>query len=254
MRLWTRHVGHHEVVHRSKLGQTRVNPLRYTDDTGPMISTSLAAACIDRRTVFLGMDGRLGEGPEPFHRVRDLRLQSGEHARTWFLSKALRGFVRRHRHQRDQGGFRQLTAVEQELAYYPADQRHRHVVDRDPEVVLDLLDVIELELGEGDLAIRGETAVEPVRGAVNGAAIARPRAARRMVSTTALMVAGSSLMASYSGRLANRARPPIAIRNRWSAGIASTGSGGGGSGSVLHSCESKLTKVTPSAAAWWTLR
>ena len=149
--------------------------------------------------------------------------------------------MHRHRHQRDQGGPRQLTAVEQELAYYPADQRHRHVIDPDPEVVLDLLDVIEFEPGEGDVAMRGEAGVRAgSAGQSNGAAIARPRAARRMVSTTALMVAGSTLMASCSGRLANRARPPIAIRNGVGAAVASTGSGGGGSGSVLHSCESKL--------------
>ncbi len=66
----------------------------------------------------------------------------------------------RHRHQRDQGGLRQLTAVKEELPCQPADQGHGDVVDLDPEVVRDLLDVSKVEPGEGDLAIGGETAVE----------------------------------------------------------------------------------------------
>ena len=42
--------------------------------------------------------------------------------------------------------------LEQELAHHPAHQCHHHVVDLDPEVVLDPLDVVEVEPGEGDIA------------------------------------------------------------------------------------------------------
>ena len=42
----------------------------------------------------------------------------------------------------------------------PDDQRHHDVVDLDPEVVLHLLDVVEVELGEGDVAMPGDVGVE----------------------------------------------------------------------------------------------
>ena len=57
----------------------------------------------------------------------------------------------------------------------PGHQGHHHVVDLDAEVVLDRLDVLEVQLGEGDVAMGGDAGVERVCGAANGAAIARPR-------------------------------------------------------------------------------
>ena len=50
--------------------------------------------------------------------------------------------------------FRQFAAVEQELAQHAGHQGHHHVVDLDAEVVLDLLDVLEVQLREGDVAVR----------------------------------------------------------------------------------------------------
>ena len=160
-RLRTRHVGHHNVVHRAELGQTRINALCDTeeyraDDLAPVLQQRHT----DRRTVFLRNDIRCSDRPQPLHGVRDLRLQSGVDARNLVSCASTRGSVCRHRHQRDQGGLRQLTAVKEELPCHPADQGHGDVVDLDPEVVRDLLDVSKVEPGEGDLAIGGETAVE----------------------------------------------------------------------------------------------
>ena len=42
----------------------------------------------------------------------------------------------------------------------PGHQGHHHVVDLDAEVVLDRLDVLEVELGEGDVAVAGDVGVE----------------------------------------------------------------------------------------------
>ena len=71
--------------------------------------------------------------------------------------------MHRHRHHGHQGGLRQLAAVEQVLAQHSGHQRHHHVVDLDAEVVLDLLDVGEVELGESHIAVCGDAGVE--RGA-----------------------------------------------------------------------------------------
>ena len=139
--------------------------------------------------------------------------------------------VHRHRHHRHQGGLRQFLAVEQVLAQHAGHQCHHHVVDLDPEVVLDGLDVLEIQLGEGDVAVRGDAGVERRLGAANGAAIARPPAGTRLtVSTTVATVAGSTLVARLIGRVANRPSPPRAMRSGLASPLASTGSGGGGVG------------------------
>ena len=131
-----------------------------------------------------------------------------------FVQGASRGFVHRHRHQRDEGRSRQLAAIEQERRITPLTSAITTSLTLTPKWFLTFLTSSRSSRAKATLRLRGETAVEPVRGAVNGAAIARPRAARRMVSTTALTVAGRTLTTSCSGRLANRARPPIAIRQR----------------------------------------
>ena len=56
-------------------------------------------------------------------------------------------------------------------------------------------------------------ALNAVWGAANRAAIARPPAARRTVSTTVVTVDGSTLVARVNGLVANRPRPPIAMRS-----------------------------------------
>ena len=48
----------------------------------------------------------------------------------------------------------QFAAVEQEPSQHAGHQGHHHVVDLDVEVVLDLLDVVEVQLGVGDVAVR----------------------------------------------------------------------------------------------------
>ena len=62
----------------------------------------------------------------------------------------------------------------QELAQHAGHQRHHHVVDLDAEVVLDLLDVVEVQLGERDVAVPGDVGVE--RGARRGERAAPSRA------------------------------------------------------------------------------
>ena len=125
-----------------------------------------------------------------------------------------------------QGGARQLAAIEQELADHPTGQGHHHIVDLDPEVVLDLLDAIEVEPGEGDFATRGEPAVE--HGARGGERRGHraARAARRMVSTTALTVRGQELDDQVQRPAREASQAADCDLSGSASGVASTGSGG----------------------------
>jgi len=71
---------------------------------------------------------------------------------------------------------------------------------------------------------------------------------RSITRPIAETVVGSTV-ASCSGRAANLSRPPVAISSGLASPGPSTGSGGGASGSTLHSCASRLAPVTPSTAA-----
>ena len=96
-------------------------------------------------------------------------------------------------------------------------------------------------------------ALNGVCGAVNGLAMASPDTARRTVSTTVVTVPGSTRVARCTGRVANRSSPRPAISSWLALPEPFTGAGGGGSASVLHSCDIRLAPVTPSTAAWCTL-
>jgi hypothetical protein len=96
------------------------------------------------------------------------------------------------------------------------------------------------------------SALNGVVGALNGAAIAVPLRARFTVLTTVDTVAGNA-RARLSGRDRNLTRPPAAMSSWVASPGPATGSGGGESGSVLHSCVSRFVALTPSTAAWCTL-
>ena len=98
-----------------------------------------------------------------------------------------------------------------------------------------------------------DTVIAAPKSAIVLAAMARPPAALRTVSTTVDTVEGSTLVARLIGRLAKRPRPPRAIRSGLTSALASTGSGAGALGSMLHSWDIRLAPVTPSTAAWCTL-
>ena len=51
--------------------------------------------------------------------------------------------------------------IAQEPPQHRRAQGHHHVVDRDVETVLDLLDVVEVQLGQRDVAVGGDRRVEP---------------------------------------------------------------------------------------------
>src|SRR5271155_5031425 len=91
-------------------------------------------------------------------------------------------------------------------------------------------------------------ALKAVGGAANGAAIARPLRALSNVLNTDDTVFGSTL-ANCSGRDANLASPVTAIWIWLASPTPCTGSGGGASASVLHSCDIKFAPVTPSTQA-----
>ena len=71
------------------------------------------------------------------------------------------------------------------------------------------------------------------------------------MSITEDTVVGTTL-ASFNGRAAKRTAPLTAISRSLPCPLASTGSGGGASGSVVHSFDIRLAPVTPSTAAWCT--
>src|SRR5580693_3331245 len=90
--------------------------------------------------------------------------------------------------------------------------------------------------------------LKAVGGAANGGAIVWPLRARSTVLTTDDAVPVSAL-AKRSGLDANLTAPLNAISIWLAPPTPSTGSGGGASASVLHSCDIKFAPVTPSTQA-----
>ena len=74
--------------------------------------------------------------------------------------RALRLRAHRHRHGGQQRAVRQLVAVLEVGAQGAAGHGQHHVVDRGAGGGLDLLDVVEVHLGERDRAVAGDGAVE----------------------------------------------------------------------------------------------
>ena len=79
--------------------------------------------------------------------------------------------MHRHRHHRHQRPGGQLAVIAQEPPQHRRAQRHHHVVDRDVEAVLDLLDVVEVQLGQRDVRPPVTDALNRVGGPTNGAAM-----------------------------------------------------------------------------------
>ncbi len=89
------------------------------------------------------------------------------------------------------------------LPQHAGHQRHHHVVDLDAEVVLDGLDVLEVELGEGDVAVAGDVGVERGLRCGERAAIVRPLRARLHGVDDRGRPSTAATLASFSGRVAN---------------------------------------------------
>ena len=157
------HVGHHEVVHRPGLGQTalRVHPHRDAEDCrSGELTPVLQQGGTDRRAVLLGRRVALGDRAQPLAGIVDLGFQAGEHSRDLIAPGPVGAVVHRHRHHRHEAVLGQFVAVGQVSPQYPRHQCHHHVVDLDTEMVLDLLDVSQVQLAQGDIAVRGDARVE----------------------------------------------------------------------------------------------
>ena len=163
-----RHIGDHQVVHR-RFGQTtaRVHPHRDAENsrTGELTPV-LQQRGRNRPTVFLGGGVVRRDRPQSLAGVLDLGLQAGEHARHLIAARPVGAIVHRHRHHGHQGCLRQFRPIEHVLPQHAGHQRQHYVVDLHVEVVLDGLDVLEVELSEGDVAVRGDGGVE--RGVRSG--------------------------------------------------------------------------------------
>ena len=115
--------------------------------------------------------------------------------------------MHRHRHRGHQRGVGQLTTVEQESRSTPAHSAITTSLTVTLNLFLTFLMSSSSTSAYAMVRLRVIASLNGVRGARNGAAIARPLRTRRTMSTTVDTVVGTTL-ASRSGRVAKLARPP----------------------------------------------
>ena len=248
----TRHVGHHDVVHRPSLGQPAVDSLRDPSGIGPMTSpqplssvTPSAELCSLAMALAAAMDRSRSTGSaicvSSLAKMPETWLRAWQSGSSWAPTgtRAIRErFGNSPRSRKYSRACLATRAIATSFTLTPKCRATFFTSSRSSRASASVRSPVVRPLST-------------VGGAVNGSAIERRDTTRRTVSSTARSVGGSSLT-NWAGRRANRTRPSRAIRSVPTAGAAVTGLGRPGSGSALQSRPRRSANVTPSAMAWWS--